>query len=132
MDDSNYILVYSENNHKATNKPYEITLDSSSLDIIKDIALLVHLEAGARLYPTVMYRKRTHTNKLTYAILCRLLMGIEHVGPSKLIIHFKNDNHLDLRKENMRLMTPGDYRKFVLEKKHKKSLTFTFSNNPKV
>jgi hypothetical protein len=118
--------IFSINLNKETNKPYEILIDPEDLEVVNTLEIVVHGQAGSRNYISVLYRKYIGS-KVSYSALSRKITGIEHTNPKKVIIQFKNDNHLDLQKKNLKLMSPGDYRTLVLEKKHGKSLTPQYS-----
>ncbi len=123
----NSTIVYSTNICKDTQLPYEILIDEEDLPKIEGRELIVVTKAGTRTYLSVVYRKFPDGRNATCVVLSRLITGVENISHLKITIHFENDNHLDLRRKNMKLMTPGDYRKQVLEKKHCRSLSLQFS-----
>jgi hypothetical protein len=121
-------FVYSKNICKETNQPYMIRIDYDDRHKVAEFEIIVNADSGTRCYPTVIGRKTISGNKTTNIALGRTLSGVGHVSPGKVIIHFENGDHLDLRKKNMKPMTLGNYRKLILEKKLGRSLSMDFSN----
>jgi ribosomal protein L7Ae-like RNA K-turn-binding protein len=121
------VIVPSANKCKETGLPYEILMDEEDLPKIAGLELVAYRETGNRTCLSVMYRRHLSSGNSSYITVSRLIAGIENTSPSKVVIHFENDNHLDLRRKNMKLMTPGNYRKLVLEKKHGRTLSLQFS-----
>ncbi len=104
-----HIIIYSKNKSKITKKKYEIFIDDDDLDKIQDLEIGVSINYLNVVY--IYYRIKTPDGHIKTLSLPRLLAGIRHISPNKKVIIYRNNNPLDLTKENMEVVSLEEFRK---------------------
>ncbi len=122
---SDYTEVVTRSKIKRTKDYYVIKIDKEDYEWISKIAVYVSYKNFNK-YKTVYYKDINPDGTLSIDAynLPRRILGIKNNENRNLIIKYKNEDFLDLRKENLELVMVSDY---LLGRKKVKNKTLSIT-----